>query len=743
MTHLLRSIGSVGVRRGHADASTQLVGIAKAWYAPPPDPVQEPDRPPGGRHLPLRGYLALVVVLAVTVAASGALYGRSLSEREAREEAAASARVDARLAARVIGDTLADIEVVVAQTAATPGLEQAFVDATGCSLTFSPVGPFSEGRIDIVRPDGSIACSSDGPSTSGPGYRGADWLEPALAGPTFVESAVDPTTGAVGVMHTAPIAGKGIMVGFVDLASVGPALARQLGGDGSGLEILLLDREGTTVLARSIDPDSWIRRSLAPGSFDAEAGSGVDLEGRPRQYGEATVAGPGWRLFAGADTEAALAGAELAFHRQLVIIALGLMMLLGVVALLDRRVTVPVRRLSEAMGGDQGGRAAHPVEVTGPSEIVALAGDFNRMLAVLDRELVARGRLAAIVESSDDAIISITLDGKVTSWNGGAERLYGYRADEMIGQDVSPIVPVDDPTDASTRLATIREDGAKLRYEARRVRKDGTFVHVSVAVSPVRGDDGTIVGASASARDITQQKTAEQDLLRSNAELEQFAYVASHDLSEPLRTISGYAELLGRRYGGQLDDDADRFIRHTIDGCARMRQLIDDLLSYSRSGRTAELEGLVDLAGVVDGVRAGMRALLTETGATVEVGDLPVVRGDAVQLAQLVQNLVANSIKFAQPGRPPVIRIDARRRGADWEFAVADNGIGIEPEYRDRVFKMFQRLHGRDAFEGTGIGLAICLRIVQAHGGTIWIDEGDDGGTVCRFTLPFVTEARP
>jgi PAS domain S-box-containing protein len=743
MTHLIRSIGSVGIGRRDADVSMRLAGIATAWHSPTPDPVHVPDPPPAGRHLPFRGYLALVMLLSVAVAASGAQYGRSLSEREARQAASADAQVDARLAATEIGDALAEVEKAMAQAAATPGIDRILVDPTGCSLSYTAVGPFTNGRIDIVRADGSIACSSDASSTSGPGYRGADWIDRALAGPTFVASALDPATGSTGVMHTSPTAGNGIMVGFVDLASVGPALAEELGGGSADLEILLLDPEGTTVLARSVDPAEWIRQPLPSGTFDGGDGPGTDLDGRSRLYGEATVAGPGWRLLAGADTAQALAGANHAFHRQLVIIVVGLLMLLGVVILLDRRVTVPLRRLSEAMGGGRTGPAAHPVELSGPSEIVALSHQFNRMLSVLDRELIARGRLAAIVESSDDAIISTTLDGKVTSWNAGAERLYGYRADEMIGEDVSPLVPADDPLDARARLATVGDHGATSHYEVRRVRKDGTLVDVSVSLSPVRGDDGIVEGASASARDISQQKIAEQDLLRSNAELEQFAYVASHDLSEPLRTISGYAELLGRRYSGQLDDDADRFIRHTVEGCARMRQLIDDLLSYSRAGRTAAVASVVDTADVVAGVCAGMRALLTETGATVEVGDLPVVRGDAVQLAQLFQNLVANSIKFAQPGRPALIRIDARRRGSDWEVAVADNGIGIEPEYRERVFKMFQRLHGRADYEGTGIGLAICLRIVQAHGGSIWVEAGAEGGTVCRFTLPFVAEGQP
>jgi PAS domain S-box-containing protein len=742
MTHLIRSIGSVSTRRSHADVATRMKGIATAWYPSAPTPTVLPDRRPSRRGLPLRGYLAAIMVLAVAVAGSGALYGRDLSEREARQAATANAEHDARLGAEEIGDALTALEANVARTATTPGLEAVFVNATGCSLSYAPTGPFAEGRIDIVHPDGSIACSSDPSSVAGRGYAGADWLEPALAAPTFVGSAVDPTTGDPGVVHTAPIAGKGIMVGFLDLASVGPMLAEHLDGDVARLEILLLDRAGTTVLARSVDPTKWVREPLPRGSFGGQGGSGADIDGRARLYGEATVPGPGWHLYVGADTAEVLGHAELVFRRQLMIILIGLLILLGAMVVLDRRVTLPIRRLSEAMGGDRDGPAAHPVDISGPAEIVSLARDFNRMLAVLDDELVTRGRLAAIIESAEDAIISTTLDGTVTSWNGGAERLYGYNAEEMIGREFTPIVPGNDPIDLGSLLADVRDGSSIQPYEARRVRKDGTVVHVSIALSPVRGHDGRIEGVSASARDISEQKAAERDLLRSNAELEQFAYVASHDLSEPLRTISGYTELLGRRYEGQIDDDADRFIRHTIEGCARMRRLIDDLLSYSRSGRSVGAAVHVDTAQTVRSVCAAMRSVLDDGGVVIEVGDLPVVKGDPVQLAQLFQNLVANSVKFAQPGTEPRIRIDARRLGTDWEFSVADNGIGIEPEYRERVFKMFQRLHGRDAYDGTGIGLAICLRIVQAHGGSIWIDSGDDGGTVCRFTLPFMGEVQ-
>jgi len=257
-----------------------------------------------------------------------------------------------------------------------------------------------------------------------------------------------------------------------------------------------------------------------------------------------------------------------------------------------------------------------------------------------------------------------------------------------------------------------------------------------------------VVGAATIARDLTDHRKlvfAElarqaEDLRRSNDELEQFAYVASHDLSEPLRTISGYVELLSRRYVGQLDDDADRFIKHTVDGCDRMRHLIDDLLTYSRAGQTVNLTGTVDCASVVKDVISSVATSLEETNGQVVYDSLPTVRGDPAQLLQLFQNLIANGLKFSRQGVPPRVHIDAHRQDDTWTFSVADNGIGIDLEYRDQIFGMFQRLHARDAYPGTGIGLAICMRIIRTHGGQIWVEDTREAGSCFCFTLPDVNK---
>ncbi|HWE68483.1 MAG TPA: ATP-binding protein [Acidimicrobiales bacterium] len=233
------------------------------------------------------------------------------------------------------------------------------------------------------------------------------------------------------------------------------------------------------------------------------------------------------------------------------------------------------------------------------------------------------------------------------------------------------------------------------------------------------------------------------DLARSNAELEQFAYVASHDLQEPLRKVTSFVQLLQQRYQGQLDDRADQYIEFAVDGATRMQRLINDLLTFSRVGRTTEGFSDVPLGDCVRAARENLASAIDESGATVEYGHLPTVRGDPTLMISLWQNLIGNSIKFRR-AEPPCILIDWVRTGDDWIFGVSDNGIGIEPRFADKIFVIFQRLHGREAYEGTGIGLAMCKKIVEFHGGGMWLDTAPRTGTRIAFSLPVpLTEGHP
>ncbi|MFJ5993235.1 ATP-binding protein [Lentzea sp. NPDC092896] len=236
----------------------------------------------------------------------------------------------------------------------------------------------------------------------------------------------------------------------------------------------------------------------------------------------------------------------------------------------------------------------------------------------------------------------------------------------------------------------------------------------------------------------TALATATEDLRRSNAELEQFAYVASHDLQEPLRKIASFCQLLQRRYGGQLDERADQYIDFAVDGAKRMQVLINDLLAFSRVGRHRDKQVVVPAGELVDEARRNLAQALEESGAQVEVGTLPEVQGEARLLAGVFQNLIGNAVKF-RTEQTPHVRIDAEPGEDDmWVFSVRDNGIGIEPQYAERIFVIFQRLHTKDQYSGTGIGLSMCRKIVEYHGGRIWLDTEAASGTTIHFTLPRV-----
>jgi light-regulated signal transduction histidine kinase (bacteriophytochrome) len=242
--------------------------------------------------------------------------------------------------------------------------------------------------------------------------------------------------------------------------------------------------------------------------------------------------------------------------------------------------------------------------------------------------------------------------------------------------------------------------------------------------------------------EIVERKRAEEqlkrtmaDLERSNRELEQFAYVASHDLQEPLRMVSSYTQLLARRYQDQLDQDAHDFITYAVEGAERMQRLINDLLTYSRVGTRGKPFGKTDCQRALQDTLANLQTAIEETHATVTHDPLPIVLADEPQLVQVLQNLVSNAIKFHAEA-PPRVHIGAQRQDGEWVFSVSDNGIGIDPQYHERIFVIFQRLHSGDEYPGTGIGLALCKRIVERHGGRIWVESDlGEGATFC-FTIP-------
>lgn len=465
-------------------------------------------------------------------------------------------------------------------------------------------------------------------------------------------------------------------------------------------------------------------------------------------------------------------------------------------------------------------------------------------------------QLASIVESSEDAIVGKTLKGIISSWNRGAEKIYGYTAEEALGKSVSIIMLPERVGEIDSVLEAVKQ-GKIDHYETERVRKDGTRIHVSLALSPIKDADGVTIGISAISRDIsvlkrkeeelnhffslsldmlyiagfdgyfkrinpqwervlgltekellskpllewvhpddlestrlqssilsagsavvafenryrcrdgsyrlllwnavaipeerlifatghdiTERKKAEEllelekeKLAQSNTELERFAYVASHDLQEPLRMVASYTQLLGKRYKGKLDSDADEFIGFAVDGASRMQNLIQDLLDYSRVGTKGRQFERVDCESVLKQTLLNLKLTIEDNNAVVTHDPLPVIMADRLQYVQLFQNLIGNAVKF-HGAEAPRLHLSAKQSEGTWLFSFQDNGIGIAAEYADRIFAVFQRLHSQKEYPGTGIGLAICKKIVERHQGRIWFESEKGKGTTFYFTMP-------
>lgn len=487
----------------------------------------------------------------------------------------------------------------------------------------------------------------------------------------------------------------------------------------------------------------------------------------------------------------------------------------------------------------------------------------RRQTEVFQQHVAQDWLYAAVVQSSNDAIIAETLDGTITAWNRAAEQLFGYSAAEAVGKNTEIIVPPSEQAKIRNILDRVRRGDRVEPFETVRQHKDGHLIEVSLSVSPVRTANGAIVGIARIARDVSAQKLAEalfrmaveaspsgmmmadasgsillvnnelerlfgysreelvghsleilvperfraahanfvaefgrapaarqmgarRDLVglrkdgteflaeiglnsvqspsglfilaavidiserkraehaiaaqtellrRSNAELEQFAYVASHDLQEPLRMVASYTQLLAERYVGKLDPKADKYIRYAMEGARRMQTLVRDLLTYSRISTEPLQLHRVDSKPVLGTVLERLSAVIEDTKADIVVGDLPAVTSDETELGQVFQNLIANALKF-RSDQPVHVTIAARRADDAWVFSVADNGLGIDPRNHDRVFQMFQRLHERGKYEGSGIGLAIVKKIVERHGGRIWVESAIGQGATFYFTMP-------
>jgi PAS domain S-box-containing protein len=402
-------------------------------------------------------------------------------------------------------------------------------------------------------------------------------------------------------------------------------------------------------------------------------------------------------------------------------------------------------------------------------ETIRLANAYNRSL----------------IEASLDPLVTINPDGTISDVNATTVRVTGVTREDLIGTYFSNYFT--DPERAKAGYKQVFRDGTVTDYELEIRHRNGRITPVLYNATVFRDESGDVAGVFAAARDITERKRAEEalmkaynelddrvkertaellvanrhleqeiaehkatadelrrkseELTRSNLELQQFAYVASHDLQEPLRAISGFTELLEKRYKGHIDEKADKYINFIVDGTKQMDQIIHDLLAYSRVQTKAQEFGLIDTNKALDQALSNLHSSIRESGAIITRDPLPEIYADGTQITQVFQNLIGNALKFQKPGITPVIHISATCDDGTWRFSVTDNGIGIELRFADRIFMIFQRLHAKGEYEGTGIGLAICKRIVERHGGEISVQSEPGAGSTFSFTIPSRNEA--
>ncbi|MFE3638545.1 ATP-binding protein [Streptomyces sp. NPDC059168] len=397
----------------------------------------------------------------------------------------------------------------------------------------------------------------------------------------------------------------------------------------------------------------------------------------------------------------------------------------------ERRAAADLAEV-ERLAGTWQRRIADPVSAAPAEEAVALAteraaegkSDFDALRRAMTRQ---QDRL---LDERDEATGTLRRAELLRNWMFAGICVVIVLVAALIFEGLRRGV-----TDPLTRLGTAAREVAQGRFDRSLVGTGPADLRqLAMDAEAMRQRLVEELKFSEQARTLLDEQA--DDLKRSNTELEQFAYVASHDLQEPLRKVSSFTQLLQRRYGGQLDDKADQYIAFAVDGANRMQTLINDLLAFSRVGRVHNDHQTVDLESVMDKVLDDLSVTIEETNAEITHEPLPTVVGDATQLGMLWQNLLSNAIKFRSPDRSPRVRVGAVCEAGEWTFSVTDNGIGIAPEFHDKVFVLFQRLHTKDAYPGTGIGLAMCKKVVEFHGGTISIDADHTTGTRVVFTLP-------
>jgi PAS domain S-box-containing protein len=401
---------------------------------------------------------------------------------------------------------------------------------------------------------------------------------------------------------------------------------------------------------------------------------------------------------------------------------------------------------------------------------------FSEFSHDLTESKESEAKYRGLLEAAPDAMVVVNQGGEIVLVNVQAEKQFAYRRDELVGQKVKNIIPEGFAerliADASRSVADALAQQIGMGIELSGRRKDGSRFPIEILLSPLESAEGILV--TVAIRNISARKKSEQDnmelenhatvlqrsrdelelrveertkelafanqvLEQSNLELKQFAYIASHDLQSPLRSISGFVQLLKSEYEGKLDEQGQDWIRRTVQSIGQMQTLIRDLLSYSGVDARSRPFARIPFLDIVNDALTLLDSSIHDSGGRVTWGELPEIMGDRSQLVQLIQNLIGNGLTY-RSDKPPRIHLSAQRCGKEWIFSVRDNGIGIDPKYCEQIFEIFKRLHGQKEYPGTGIGLAVCRRVVSRHGGKIWVKSEPGHGSTFYFTIPERTE---
>jgi PAS domain S-box-containing protein len=634
--------------------------------------------------------------------------------------------------------------------------------------------------LSVAAPDGTIYCSSL-PLNQLPNVADRPYIQQTLQSGNFTASEylIGRVTGKPSLGLAYPVLDKTGQAQAVVLAGLNLTWLNQFAAEAQlpvGATFTLINSPGT-ILARYPNPEQWLGRSVQETQlFQTILAQGQGTE-------EVTEVGDVARLYAfaplpalkaaegnaevgayvsiGIPTEIAFAEVNQAMVRSLA--TLGLVVVLGLTLAWfssEALVLRPVRALLQATQKLSAGDLSARIELsTGSGELSLLGRSFNEMAEALQHHEVEREQteealrrseelLRKILDTNPNIIFVKDREAKILLANQALADSYQLTVDDIVGHSHWDL-----QTEAGMSLKELRqwladdlevmETGIPKTLVEPYTYRDGSLHWNYTQKYPLDLSDSSR-GVLVISEDITRRKQAEEglrqtatELARSNAELEQFAYVASHDLQEPLRAVTSTIQLLQKRYAGQLDDRADEFIKHAVEGAARMQTLISDLLAFSRVGTRGQSFQSTDCVEVLTAVLANLAVAIRESQAAITHDPLPIVMADRTQLTQLFQNLIANAIRF-RTSDPPAIHIGVEQKEGEWLFAVRDNGIGIEAQYFERIFVVFQRLHTRREYAGTGIGLALCKKIVDRHGGRIWVESEPGQGTTFYFTLPLM-----